>query len=93
MRCADRIQREKTRRQSAVGVGLVATLRMPTAAAACSSCPQAFMVEALPQKKQSWWISTTSRGDFQPKKILIQTAASPIATYWRAVADTEPRSD
>jgi hypothetical protein len=30
--------------------------------------------EALAQKKQSWWISTTACGDFQPKKILIQTA-------------------
>jgi len=28
-------------------------------------------VEDLSQKKQSWWISTTARGDFQPKKILI----------------------
>ena len=33
------------------------------------------IAKALPQKKQSWWISTTAYGDFQPKKILIQTAA------------------
>ena len=83
MRCADRIQGEKTRRQSAVGVGLVATLHMPTASAARSACTQALMVEALPQKKQNWWLSTTSHGDFQPKKILIQTADAR-ATYWPA---------
>src|SRR6476660_3600286 len=67
-----------------------ATLRMPTAPAACSPCHQAFMVEALAEKKQSWWISTTSCGDFQPKKILRQTAASLFATYWADSADIEP---
>jgi hypothetical protein len=61
--------------QNAVGVGMSTTLHMPIAPAACSPWTQAFMVEALPQKKQSWWISTTAYGDFQPKKILIQTAA------------------
>jgi hypothetical protein len=45
------------------------------------------MVEALPAEKQSWWISTTFRGDFQPKKILRQTAARPFAAYWPARAE------
>jgi len=53
--------------QNAVGVGMSTTLHMPIAPAACSPWTQAFMVEALPQKKQSWWISTTACGDFQPK--------------------------
>ena len=35
-------------------------------------------VEELSQKKQSWWISTTSCGDFQPKKILIQNSSRPL---------------
>jgi hypothetical protein len=35
-------------------------------------------VEELPQKKQSWWISTTAYGDFQPKKILIQNSSRPL---------------
>ncbi|HEY2364251.1 MAG TPA: hypothetical protein VGK36_24245 [Candidatus Angelobacter sp.] len=42
--------------------------------------------EALAQKKQSWWISTTAYGDFQPKKTLIQAAADHL-THWPAKAE------
>ena len=64
-------QDEKLAARNAVGAWIQSTSRMPNPAASYCFEYSGLIAKALPQKKQSWWISTTSRGDFQPKKTLI----------------------
>ena len=54
---------EKLAARNAVGAGISATLHMPTAPATRSSCTQALMVEALPQKSRA--------GGFPPPLVVI----------------------
>lgn len=74
MRCAGRIQGEKLagRMRSALGISY-------TSGANRTGCTQPVYSSTYSWdargEKQSWWISTTAHGDFQPKKTLRQTAA------------------
>jgi len=76
MRCAGRIKVKNSPPGMRSAREFQSTSRMPNPAAFILLEYSGLIAKALPQKKQSWWISTTSSGDFQPKKILINGSPS-----------------
>jgi hypothetical protein len=93
MRCAGRIQGEKLAGRNAVGAGISATLRMPTAPVACNSCTQALIVETLPQKSRDGGFPPPLVVIFSQRKFLDKQQRFICNVLARQGGPSEPRWD
>jgi hypothetical protein len=81
---------KKLAARNAVGAGISATLRMPTAPAARSSCTQALMVEALPQKSRAGGFPPPLVVIFSQRKFLYKPQPFHVQHNGRQVGEASP---